>query len=84
MMAVAVVTGGHVGRDIGAAERHGLAMIGFLVMGEAVGVALAATLVTDRLEIAVDGIPIWWAVWQSVQTEDFCHPWRNNPCTLLL
>ena len=51
METVAVVARGDFGRGIGFAECHGLAVVGFAVMREAVGVALAAALVADGLEI---------------------------------
>jgi len=54
--AVAIIAGGDFRRRIGPAESHGLAMVGFAIMVEAVLMALAATLVADRLEIIASGV----------------------------
>ena len=56
VLAVAVVAGGDGGRGVGFAEGHGLAVVGFAIMFQPVGVAFAATGVADGLEIVVLGI----------------------------
>ena len=53
VVAVAVVAGGDFGGDVGLAQRHGLAVVGFAVMLQPVLVALAAALVAGHLEVAV-------------------------------
>ena len=55
VMAVAVVTGGHIGGDVRPAQGHRLAVIGVAIMRQAVLVALAAALVAGHLEVAVLG-----------------------------
>ena len=50
-IAVAVVAGGDLRRGIGLAQRHGLAVVGVPVTLQPVGVAFAAALVADGLEI---------------------------------
>ena len=56
MEAVAIVARGHLGRVIGFAEHHGLAVIGLAIMFEAVRMALAAALVAEGFEIFARGI----------------------------
>ena len=56
VLAVAIVTGGDAGRGVGFAQGHGLAVIGFAIMFQPVGVAFAATGVAEGLEIVVLGI----------------------------
>ena len=55
-MTVAVVAGGHGGRDVGFAQRHGLAVVGVPVARQPVGVAFAAARVADGFEIVALGI----------------------------
>ena len=51
VVAVAVVAGGHIGGDVGLTESHRLAVVGFAIVGKAVLMALAATLITKSLEM---------------------------------
>ena len=53
VVAVAVVAGGDFGGDVRLAERHGLAVVGVVVVLQAVRVALAAALVAGLLEVGV-------------------------------
>ena len=56
VVAVAVVAGGDFRGDVWPAQRHSFAVVGFAVMGQAVLVALAATLVADGFEVVVLGV----------------------------
>ena len=55
VVAVAVVTGGDFGGDIGAAQSHGFAVVGFAVMSQAVLVAAAAPFIAAGLEVVAAG-----------------------------
>src|SRR5579859_2378253 len=55
-MSVTIVAGRDVRGDIGAPERHGLAMVSLAIVGETVLVALAADLVAGRLEWLPGGL----------------------------
>ena len=48
VVAVAIVAGGHFGGDIGPAQGHGFAVIGFAVMSQAVLVTASATFIAAR------------------------------------
>src|ERR1039458_2098301 len=54
-MAVAIVAGGAVGRDIGFAQGHGFAVVGTAIMLQPVLVAFPTGLVAGHLEMAVLG-----------------------------